>query len=164
MPICKPIDLPSALKPAARLVGLDVGAATVGIAVSDPSLTIATARTTIRRGRRFRETGEAIAAFIDQTNIGGIIVGLPLSLSGGMSPRAQAAKAFANNVLAVRDIPIAFWDERMSTNAVQRPMLEADMSRAKRGAAIDAAAAAFILQGYLDFLKDGGHVTNFTLN
>lgn len=161
MPICKPVDLPPALPPAARLMGLDIGAASVGVAISDPSLTIATARTTLRRGRRFGDVGAALLTLIDQNEVGGLIVGLPLDLSGRQGPRAQASRAFAGNILKLRDLPAAFWDERMSTNAVERTMLDADMSRAKRSAVRDAAAAAFILQGYLDFLRDSDVPSNF---
>ncbi len=161
MAICNPIDLPAALPPAARLIGLDVGAATVGVAVSDPSLTIATARTTLRRGRRFQDTADALLALLDGTGAGGVVVGLPLDLSGKIGPRAQASRAFARNLLELRDLPLAFWDERMSTNAVERSLLEADMSRAKRGAVRDAAAAAYILQGYLDYLRDNATGSNF---
>jgi len=162
MPICKPEALPHALAPAARLMSLDVGDATVGVAVSDPSLTIATPRTTIRRGRRFQDVANALLEIADDDNVGGLIVGLPLDLSGKSGPRAQASRAFARNMMKARDFPIAFWDERMSTNAVERALLEADMSRAKRSAVRDAAAAGFILQGYLDYLRDSGAVSNFT--
>lgn len=161
MPICKPEDLAERIPPSTRLLCLDVGARTVGVAISDPSLTIATARTTIPRGRRFQEVGAALLALVDEANVGGVVVGLPLDLSGKAGPRAQASRAFARNLMALNDLPTAFWDERMSTNAALRPMLDADMSRAKRAASIDAAAAAFILQGYLDFIKNRGHVTNF---
>jgi len=161
MPICKPEDLQSALPPAARLLGLDVGAKTIGVALSDPGLIIATAQTTLRRGRRFKEAGEALVDLIDEAGVGGIVVGLPLDLSGKPGPRAQSARAVARNLLELRDLPLTFWDERLSTNAVRRAMLEADLSRAKRGAAIDAAAAAFILQGLLDFLHDARAASNF---
>lgn len=162
MPICKPIDLPDALSPAARLMGLDVGDATLGVAVSDPSLTIATARKTLRRGRRFAPLGDALLELIDENEVGGLVIGLPLDLSGRQGRRAQASRAFASNVLKLRDLPVTFWDERMSTNAAERALLEADMSRAKRSAVKDSAAAAFILQGYLDFLHDSDVPSNFT--
>ncbi len=161
MPICKPDDLPAALPPAARLLGLDVGGATVGVAVSDPSLTIATARETLRRGRRFRDVATRLLALLDDAGAAGAVVGLPLDPSGRKGPRAQAAEGFVRNLLALRDLPVAFWDERHSTNAVERTMLQADISRAKRAVAIDAAAAAYILQGYLDYLKDHGAPSNF---
>lgn len=154
MPICKPESLPEALPAATRLIGLDVGGTSVGVAVSDPSLTIATARTTLKRGRRFKDLADALLALIEESGVGGVVVGLPLDLSGKPGPRAQASKAFARNLLAVNDLPLVFWDERLSTNAVERQMLEADMTRGRRAAVRDAAAAAYILQGYLDYLID----------
>lgn len=161
MPICKPEALTGALPTAARLMALDVGDATVGVAVSDPSLTIATARTVLRRGRRFQDVADALLKMASEDRIGGVIVGLPLDLSGKPGPRAQASRAFARNLMKAFDFPTVMWDERMSTNAVERALLEADMSRKKRGAIRDAAAAAFILQGFLDYLKDSGAVSNF---
>jgi putative Holliday junction resolvase len=156
MPICKPQDIALALPPGARLLGLDVGARTVGVAVSDINLTIATARTVIPRGRKFQPTADALLELMDETAAGGAVVGLPLDLSGRKGPRAQASQAFAFNFMHLHDMPIAFWDERMSTNAATRAMLEADLSRAKRDANIDKTAAAFILQGFLDHLHDSG--------
>lgn len=161
MPIFKPADLPAALPPARRLMALDVGSATVGVAVSDPGLVIATARAVLKRGRRFQDVAALLLDLVEEAGVGGFVVGLPRDLSGKEGPRAQASRAFARNLLMLADLPLVFWDERMSTNAVRRTMLEADMSRAKRGQAIDAAAAAFILQGYLDFLKDSGVASNF---
>lgn len=162
MPICKPEALPHALAPATRLMSLDVGDASVGVAISDPSLTIATARTTLRRGRRFQDVADALLEIASSDNVGGLVVGLPLDMSGKAGPRVQASRAFARNLLKAHDFPTTFWDERMSTNAVERALLEADMSRAKRSAVRDAAAAGFILQGYLDYLRDSGAVSNFT--
>lgn len=161
MPICKPETLPDALPPAGRLAGLDVGQSSVGVAISDPSLTIASPRTTLRRGRRFKDIAAALFDLLDEANVEGLVVGLPLGLDGKPGPRVQASRGFATNLLKLRDLPCAFWDERMSTNAVERQMLEADMSRARRSAIRDAAAAAFILQGYLDFLRDSGAASNF---
>ena len=155
MSICKPQELLKALPAGSRLLGLDVGARTVGVAVSDINLTIATARTVVPRGRKFQPTADALFDLMDETAAGGAIIGLPLDLSGRTGPRAQASKAFAYNLMAIREVPVAFWDERLSTNAVNRAMLEADLSRAKRDANIDKAAAAFILQGFLDHLHNG---------
>lgn len=162
MPICKPEALPELLPSGGRLLGLDVGAATVGVAVSDPSLTIATARTTLRRGRKFRDVARALMELMDEAGAEGCVIGLPLDLSGRKGARAQASTAFGRNLLGVREMPIAYWDERLSTNAAERAMLEADLSRAKRAAAIDAAAAAYILQGCLDYLKDHVALSNFS--
>lgn len=165
MPICKPQEFLDAINASgeeagnrgARIIGLDVGASTVGIALSDASLLIATAHSTIRRGRKFKPTADALLALLDETGAVGAVIGLPLDLSGRQGPRAQASSAFARNLMEARDIPTILWDERMSTNAVQRAMLEADLSRAKRDAIVDKAAAAFILQGFLDHLHDGLH-------
>ncbi len=154
MPICKPNELYETIPQLSRIAGLDVGSATVGIAISDPNLTIATARTTLRRGKRFEDLATQIFELLDQAEVGALIIGLPLDLSGKPGPRAQASKAFARNLTKIRDFPLAFWDERMSTNAARRVLLEADLSRKRRGEVIDSSAAAFILQGYLDYLQD----------
>lgn len=154
MPICKPNELYETIPQLSRIAGLDVGSATVGVAISDPNLTIATARKTLRRGKRFEDLASQIFELLDQAEVGALIIGLPLDLSGNPGPRAQASKAFARNLTKIRDFPLAFWDERMSTNAARRVLLEADLSRKRRGEVIDSSAAAFILQGYLDYLQD----------
>ncbi len=156
MSICKPDELYHLIPRGTRIAGLDVGGATVGVAIADPGLTIATARTTLKRGRRFEDLANNLISLFETNTVGAIIVGLPLDLSGKPGARAQASKAFARNLLKVRQLPLAFWDERMSTNAAERALLDADLSRKRRGELIDATAATFILQGYLDYLRDQG--------
>lgn len=137
------------------LVGLDVGSRTLGVAVSDPSWAFAHPRPVIRR-TKFGRDWEALEAVIEAERAAALVVGLPLNMDGSMSPSGQAAKAFAANALRKRDMPLAFWDERLSTVAAERAMIAADVSRAKRAARIDSAAASFILQGALDRLVAAG--------
>jgi putative pre-16S rRNA nuclease len=149
MPICNPTDLKALLKPGARLLGLDVGTKTVGLALSDTRLVIASPLGTVRR-TRFRDDAAHILREIEQHGVGGLVVGLPLGLDGRPTSRVQGVRQFATNLLAVIDLPLAFWDERMSTAAVERSMIEGDLSRRRRSEIIDRAAAAYILQGLLD--------------
>jgi putative Holliday junction resolvase len=139
-----------------RLLGLDVGTKTIGLAVSDSRRVIATPLETIRR-RNFRTDMARLLALIDARAVGGLVVGLPLRLDGGDGPRTQSVRQFARNLLALRDLPVAFWDERLSTAAVTREMIAHDMTRRRRAAIVDRVAAAYILQGCLDYL--GGRVT-----
>jgi putative Holliday junction resolvase len=154
MPICNPSDLKPALAKHARLLGLDVGTKTIGMALSDTTLTVATPLDTIRR-TQFRDDLQRMLAEIAQHGVGGIVIGLPLALDGGESPRTQGVRQFAKNLAAQTDLPIVFWDERLSTAAVERGMIEADLSRKRRKELIDKAAAAYILQGLLDRLGHG---------
>ena len=131
------------------LLGLDLGTKTIGIAVSDTLWSIATPRETIKR-KKFGLDADALAVIIKNTNAGGIVLGLPMNMDGSEGPRCQATRAFARNLVARCDLPIGFWDERLSSIAAERAMLEADMSRAKRANAIDHVAASYILQGALD--------------
>ena len=135
----------------AIVAGLDVGTKTIGLAVSDKDWRFAHPRPVIGR-KKFASDFEALAMFVDKEGVEALVVGLPLHMDGRMSPRGQAARAFANNVLRRRDMPLAFWDERLSTVAAERALLEMDVSRAKRSERIDSAAASFILQGALDRL------------
>ncbi len=151
MPICNPTDLKALLKPGARLLGLDVGTKTVGLALSDTRLVIASPLDTIRR-TRFRDDAKRIVHEIEKHGVGGLVVGLPLGLDGRPTPRVQGVRQFASNLLTVIDLPLAFWDERMSTAAVERGMIEGDLSRRRRSEIIDRVAAAYILQGLLDRL------------
>ena len=153
MAICNPTELKPLLAKGARLLGLDVGTKTIGMALSDTTLTIATPLDTIRR-TRFRDDLERMLAEIAKHGVGGIVIGLPLALTGSDSPRTQGVRQFAKNLAAHTDRPIAFWDERLSTAAVERGMIEGDLSRARRAQVIDKAAAAYILQGLLDRLKN----------
>jgi putative Holliday junction resolvase len=136
-----------------RLLGLDVGTKTVGVALSDTRRIIASPLETIRRRGRFRDDAAALFALIDLHGVGGLIIGLPLTLAGGNGPRTQSVRQFARNLLAVRDIPAAFWDERLSTAAVTREMIAADMTRKRRAEIVDRVAAAYILQACLDAIS-----------
>ena len=151
MPVLEPLALKAALPPNRRLLGLDVGDKTIGLAISDGSLTVASPLETIRRGK-FAQDARRIAAICAERRVGGFVVGLPVDMQGGEGRRCQSVRQFAANLLARIDLPLAFWDERLSTAAVTRAMLEADLSRARRGRAVDKAAAAYILQGLLDRL------------
>ena len=133
-----------------RLVGLDVGTKTIGLATCDSGWSYATTAETIRR-TKFTADLEALKAFNLKHGIAGLVVGLPLNLDGSDSPRTQSVRAFARN-LAPLGLPLLLWDERWSTVAVERAMIEADMSRAKRAEKVDALAAAHILQGAIDAL------------
>lgn len=152
MPICNHSDLKRLLKPGERMLGLDVGTKTIGTALSDTTLLIATPLATIRR-RRFRDDLERIRNEIEQHKVGGIVVGLPLELDGSEGPRTQGVRQFARNVTEQIDLPLAFWDERLSTAAVERDMIVADLSRKRRAEIVDKVAAAYILQGFLDRLR-----------
>jgi putative Holliday junction resolvase len=150
-----PAELRGRLLPGARLLGLDVGTKTIGTALSDTRRLIATPLETIRR-RRFREDMTRLSALIDAHGVGGLVIGLPLTLAGGTGPRTQSVRQFARNLLAWRDLPIVLWDERLSTAAVTREMIAADLTRRRRAEIVDRVAAAYILQGCLDFLAGGG--------
>jgi len=140
------------LPPGARVLGLDVGSKTIGLALSDFRLQIASPLGTIRRVR-FKDDIAALFALIAERSVGGILVGLPLRLDGKDGPRTQSVRQFARNVVAAHDVPLTFWDERMSTLAVERDMVAADLTRQRRAAIVDRVAAAYILQGYLDWLN-----------
>jgi putative Holliday junction resolvase len=144
-----PRELRAAVTPGRRLMGLDVGTKTIGLALSDTRLVIASPLETIRR-RRFREDIAALFALIDRHEVGGLVIGLPLRMEGGDGPRTQSVRQFARNLLALREMPVAFWDERLSTAAVTREMIAHDMSRKRRAEIVDRVAAAYILQGFLD--------------
>ncbi|MGH7093552.1 MAG: Holliday junction resolvase RuvX [Stellaceae bacterium] len=144
-----PAALREAVAAGARLLGLDVGSKTIGLALSDTRLVIASPLDTIRR-RKFRDDMTELFAQCDRHGVAGLVIGLPLRMEGGDGPRTQSIRQFARNVLAVRDVPIAFWDERLSTAAVTREMIAADMTRKRRAEIVDKVAAAYILQGFLD--------------
>jgi putative Holliday junction resolvase len=147
-----PIEaLAARLPKGARLAGLDLGTKTIGVALCDPGLRIATPLQTIRR-EKFGKDAEALLTLCARENVGGLILGLPINMNGTEGPRAQATRAFLRNLAPLTDLPVVLWDERLSTAAAERAMIEADMSRKKRAEKIDAAAAAFILQGALDRL------------
>jgi putative pre-16S rRNA nuclease len=151
MAICNPTDLPQILKKGQRVLGLDVGTKTIGLALSDTLLMVATPLRTVRR-TRFRADAAEVLREVDAHGVGALSIGLPISLEGRESPRSQSVRQFARNLLEVRDLPIVFWDERLSTAAVERTMIEADLTRRRRSEIIDRTAAAYILQGLLDRL------------
>ena len=155
MILADPAALGAAVPAGMRLIGLDVGAKTIGLALSDTRLIIASPLETIRR-RRFSEDMARLLALIDQHGVGGLVIGLPLTLAGGDGPRTQSVRQFARNLMAVRDLPAALWDERLSTAAVTREMIAADLTRKRRAEIVDRVAAAYILQGCLDFLGRAG--------
>lgn len=149
MPILPLPELRAALPRGARLIGLDPGAKTIGLALTDVTLTLASPYGTLTRGR-LAATAAELAAIARKEGAGGLVAGLPLGLDGSFGPAAQAAKDFGRALAEAAGLPVAFWDERLSTAAVQRAMIEADLSRAKRAARVDAAAAAYMLQAALD--------------
>jgi putative Holliday junction resolvase len=151
MPILDLDRLPDAVAPGRRLLGLDVGDKTVGLAISDGAWSLASPIGTIRR-RKFTEDAARLFETIDGREVGGLVVGLPINMDGSEGKRCQKTRQFAKNVLGLRDLPVAFWDERLSTAAVERAMLEDDRTRRQRAKSIDTAAAAWILQGALDRL------------
>jgi putative Holliday junction resolvase len=135
-----------------RLVGLDVGSKTIGMAVSDSARTVATSIDTIRR-TKFSKDIISLKEILAKRDPGGIVIGLPVSMDGTEGPACQSVRQFATNLGAEIDLPITFWDERLSTSAVERFLVnEADMSRKRRGEVVDKMAAAYILQGALDAL------------
>nr|WP_041208729.1 Holliday junction resolvase RuvX [Sphingobium quisquiliarum] len=142
-----------ALPQGGRLLGMDVGTKTIGLALCDAGWSIASPAHTVARGK-FSKDKVALAAFIEQQQVRGLVIGLPLNLDGSESPRCQANRAFARN-MADLGLPILLWDERWSTQAVTRTLLEADASRARRGELVDKLAASYILQGAIDGLMAG---------
>ena len=141
------LELPALLPKYAPLVGLDLGEKTIGVAVSDATRMIATPLELIRKVK-FTDDAAALFKLMESRDAGGIVIGLPVNMDGTEGPRCQSSRAFARNILRLRDLPIAFWDERMSSMAVNRMLIdEADMNRARRGEVVDKAAAAWILQG-----------------
>lgn len=138
--------------PGQRLLGLDLGEKTIGLALSDTLATIATPLETLPRGK-FGDDAKKILALVEMHGIGALVIGLPLNMDGSEGPSVQSARAFARNFAAKSDIAIAFQDERLSTAAVTRTLLEADSSRAKRARVVDKMAAAYILQSALDRLR-----------
>jgi putative Holliday junction resolvase len=146
-------ELPVALPKGAPIVGLDLGSKTIGVAMSDGGLMIASPVALIRRAK-FTADAEALFKLMDGRGAGGMVIGLPVNMDGTEGPRCQSTRAFARNLLRLKDIPIAFWDERLSTEAVNRMLIdEADTTRARRAELVDKAAAAWILQGALDRLR-----------
>lgn len=147
-------DLQPDLPKRGRLMGLDLGTKTIGVAISDGVQYTATPHTTIKR-KKFTQDAEQLLAIIADNEVVGIVLGLPLNMDGSEGPRAQSTRAFQRNLSQKTDLQIAYWDERLSTSAVTRTMLEADISRAKQAEVVDKLAASYILQGYLDSKRNG---------
>jgi putative Holliday junction resolvase len=148
-------DLKAALAPGMRLLSLDLGEKTIGLALSDTTLTVATPMETLKRGK-FSADAVVLERIIAEQNVGGLVIGLPLNMDGSDGPSAQSARAFARNFAMRSSQPIALCDERLSTAAVTRTLLEANASRQRRAALVDKMAAAYILQGALDRMRHLG--------
>jgi putative Holliday junction resolvase len=146
-------DLALVLPRRGMLIGLDLGTKTIGVAASDPDRRIAAGVETIARKSMCADTARLLA-LAGERHCVGIVLGLPLNMNGSEGPRAQSTRAFARNLANLTELPIAFWDERLSTSAVERELIAADVSRKKRAAVIDQHAAVFILQGALDRLAN----------
>ena len=145
-------ELRAAVPTGKRLLGLDLGSKTIGLAICDSSFAIASPLETLRR-RKFTQDAIDLEALIAERDVGGLVLGLPRNMDGSEGPRAQSTRQFAANLLTRSDIPIAFWDERLSTVAVERLLIdEADLSRRKRGDVVDKMAASYILQGAIDLI------------
>ena len=152
MPIVLPLVEAAAHWPArGALIGLDLGSKTIGVAVSDPDRKLATGIETIARSTLTADA-RRVLALASERSVVGFVLGLPINMDGSEGPRAQSTRAFARNFSKLTELPIALWDERLSTIAVERELIAADVSRAKRAAVIDEHAAIFILQGALDRL------------
>ena len=145
------VEAATHLPPRGVLIGLDLGTKTIGVAASDPDRRIATGVETVAR-KTFGVDAKRLLALAAERNAAGFVLGLPVNMDGSEGPRAQSTRAFARNLAKLTDLPIAFWDERLSTAAVERELIAADVSRAKRAAVIDEHAAMYILQGALDRL------------
>jgi len=154
MPVILPLVEAAAHWPArGALMGFDLGTKTIGVAVSDPDRKLATAVETIAR-TAFTADAQRVLALAAERSVVGFVLGLPVNMDGSEGPRAQSTRAFARNLAKLTELPIALWDERLSTVAVERELIAADVSRAKRAAIIDQHAAIFILQGALDRLAN----------
>jgi putative Holliday junction resolvase len=155
VPVLDLLDLPAACPAYTPWLGLDLGEKTIGVAVSDATRTIASPLELIRKSK-FTDDAGRLFALMAGRNVSGIVIGLPVNMDGTEGPRCQSVRAFARNLLRLReDLNIAFWDERWSTAAVNRFLIgEADLTRAKRAEVVDRTAAAYILQGALDRVKD----------
>ena len=156
MTIRKPRELTQGIAPSARVLGLDLGTRTIGLALSDVGRTIATPFDTIRRTKLKPDIAH-LTRIISEQGVGALVLGLPINMNDSEGPRCQATRQFAADLLKAIDIPLAFWDERLSSHAAEEALLEADVSHKRRAELIDKVAAAVILQGCLDFLSPGGN-------
>lgn len=153
MGVILPLAEAAAMLPArGSLIGLDLGEKTIGVASCDPDRKLATGVETVMR-TKFTADAQRLLALAAERNAAGFVLGLPINMDGSEGSRAQATRAFARNLAKLTELPIALWDERLSTAAVERQLIAADVSRAKRAAVIDQHAAAYILQGALDRLN-----------
>ena len=152
MPVIALTDLPEHMAHHQRALGLDLGTKTIGLALSDVELTIASPLETIQRVK-FRKDVALLLQIAERYGVGGLVVGLPLNMDGTEGPRAQSTRAFVRNLVPLTPLPIAFVDERMSTLAVTRTLLAADASRARRAELVDKLAAAYLLQGALETMR-----------
>lgn len=156
MAVVELTELPALLPRYSALIGLDLGEKTIGVAVSDTTRMVASPLELIRK-TKFTAEANRLFALIDERQVGALVIGLPINMDGTEGVRCQSNRAFARNLLRLRDIPIAFWDERMSTMAVNRFLIDQlDASRAKRAGLVDQMAAAWILQGALERLRSVG--------
>ena len=151
MPVIAIDELAAALDGGKTLAGLDLGEKTIGVAVSDRGLSFAHPRPVIIR-KKFSADAAALLDLLGKDSVGAVAMGLPVNMDGSEGPRAQASRAFVRNMARLTALPFVFWDERLSTVAAERTLIEMDFSRKKRAGKIDSAAAAFILQGVLDRL------------
>ncbi|MDQ0504066.1 Holliday junction resolvase RuvX [Xanthobacter agilis] len=158
-PIGPLADLADRLPPRGSILGLDLGTKTIGVATCDPDRRLATVVETVWR-TKFTADAQRVLALAGERRAIAFVLGLPLNMDGTEGPRAQATRAFARNFAKLTSLPIALWDERLSTAAVERALISADVSRAKRAQVVDQHAAAFILQGALDFLDRRSHAEN----
>jgi len=158
MPVIDVSQISSVMKRGQTLAGLDLGTRTIGLAVSDIGLLLANPRPVLKR-KKFAADAAALLAFFARENVGCAVIGLPLNMDGSSGARVQSTRAFVRNILQHQDFSFVFWDERLSTVAAERSLLEMDVSRGKRANRIDSAAAAFILQGALDQLRWHAHST-----
>ncbi len=145
-------DYAAALPAMTALMGLDLGEKTIGVAVSDRMRTVASPLETVRR-KKFTLDSARLIEIVKDREIGGILLGLPKNMDGTEGPRCQSTRAFARNLSRLTDLPIGFWDERLSTVAAEKALLEADTTRKRRGQVIDHVAAGYILQGALDRMR-----------
>ncbi len=153
MPIIEPLNFKKFLIKDKRVLGLDLGSKTIGLAISDSNLVVSSPLITIHR-KKFTIDAEILITLINERMVGGLVLGLPVNMDGSEGPRAQSTRQFAQNLIEKIDIPIVFWDERLSSAEVERILInEIDMSRKRREQVIDKMAAGVILQGFLDYLN-----------
>lgn len=152
MTLVPPAEIAARLARGQCLLGLDVGTKTIGVAVSDGTLTVASPLETLKR-TKFAADAKRLAEIAAKRGVGGVVVGLPVNMDGSEGPRAQSVRQFAADLTRALDLPVTLWDERLSTAAVTRTLIEADVSRARRAEIVDKMAAAYILEGLLDFVR-----------